>query len=220
MLEEIIETKSIQLKGIIGFYPCNQVDEDDIQLWDPTNEEAKTPVGKLHGLRQQLDMSSSDHFLSMSDFVAPKSSGRTDYVGMFAVSAGFGQEALCKKYIEDDDEYNNMLIKTITDRLAEAFAEELHTTVRRETWGYSPTEELTPAQCLNVQYQGIRPAPGYPTQPDHTEKTTMWDLMDIKAKTGIELTESLAMTPASSVSGMYFGNKHAHYFAVQEICKD
>jgi 5-methyltetrahydrofolate--homocysteine methyltransferase len=150
----------------------------------------------------------------MSDFIAPKSSGRTDYVGMFAVSAGFGQEALCKKYIKDDDEYNNMLIKTITDRLAEAFAEELHTTVRRETWGYSPAEELTPAQCLNVQYQGIRPAPGYPTQPDHTEKTTMWNLMDIKAKTGIELTESLAMTPASSVSGMYFGAKHAHYFAV------
>jgi len=103
MLQEIIETNSIQLKGIIGFYPCNQVNEDDIQLFDPANEEAKTPIAKLHGLRQQLDMTSADHFLNMSDFVAPESTGRTDYVGMFAVSAGFGQDELCKKYIEEDD---------------------------------------------------------------------------------------------------------------------
>jgi 5-methyltetrahydrofolate--homocysteine methyltransferase len=122
--------------------------------------------------------------------------------------------------LADQDEYNNMLVKTLTDRLAEAFSEELHTRVRREIWGYSPEETLDPAQCLNVQYQGIRPAPGYPSQPDHTEKTTMWELMKIKEETGIELTESLAMSPASSVSGLYFANKNAHYFAVQEVCKD
>lgn len=165
-------------------------------------------------LRQQMDIGGGDNFVSMSDFIAPKESGVQDYIGAFAVSAGFKQEVLSEKFMADHDEYNNMLLKTLTDRLAEAFSEELHTTVRRELWGYSPEEKLNPAQCLNVQYQGIRPAPGYPSQPDHTEKLTMWELMKIKEETGIELTESLAMTPASSVSGLYFANKNAHYFAV------
>lgn len=115
----------------------------------------------------------------MSDFIAPKKSGKTDYIGFFACSAGFGQDELCKKYVEDGDDYNNMMLKTLTDRLAEALSEQLHVEVRKDIWGYSPNENLTVAQCLNVQYQGIRPAPGYPTQPDHTEKTTMWELMQI-----------------------------------------
>ena len=160
------------------------------------------------------------NYVSMADFIAPRESGVQDYIGAFACSAGFRQDELCQKFLADGDDYNNIMVKTLTDRLAEAFAEYLHVLVRRELWGYSPDETLTPAQCLNVQYQGIRPAPGYPSQPDHTEKTTMWRLMQIREQTGIELTESLAMSPASSVSGLYFANPNAHYFAVQEICKD
>jgi 5-methyltetrahydrofolate--homocysteine methyltransferase len=156
----------------------------------------------------------------MADFVAPLDSGIKDYIGAFAVSAGFKQDELCNKYMADGDDYNNIMIKTLTDRLAEAFAEYMHVIVRQELWGYSPRENLSATDILNVKYQGIRPAPGYPSQPDHTEKLTMWNMMDIEAKTGIKLTESLAMTPASSVSGLYFANEHAHYFAVQEICKD
>ena len=156
----------------------------------------------------------------MSDFIAPKTSGKTDYVGLFACSAGFGQEEICKKFTADGDDYNNMMVKTLTDRLAEAFAEQLHQEVRKEHWGYSKEEDLTPEQCIAVKYQGIRPAAGYPTQPDHTEKQVMWKLADIEAQTGITLTESLAMSPASSVSGLYFANPNAHYFAVDEICRD
>ena len=156
----------------------------------------------------------------MSDFIAPKSSGKTDYLGLFACSAGFKQDEVCQKYAADHDDYNTMLVKTLTDRLAEAFAEQLHQRVRKEIWGYSREESLDVSQCLNVQYQGIRPAPGYPSQPDHTEKKVMWDLLKITEETGIELTESLAMSPASSVCGQYFANACSHYFAVEEICKD
>ena len=170
-------------------------------------------------LRQQLD-DGKDNFLSQADFVAPQSSGQQDYVGAFAVSTGFGQDELCEKYLQDGDDFSNILLKALTDRLAEAFAEYLHVYVRKELWGYASAEELTPAECLNVKYQGIRPAPGYPSQPDHTEKLTMWNLMDIEAQTGIKLTESLAMSPASSVSGLYFANPCSQYFAVQDICKD
>ena len=141
-------------------------------------------------------------------------------MGFFACSAGFGQDEICKKFINDNDDYNNMMVKTLTDRLAEAFAEQLHQVVRKDIWKYSPEESLGVNECLNVQYQGIRPAPGYPSQPDHTEKTVMWNLLKIKEETDIELTESLAMSPASSVCGQYFANPCSHYFAVEEICKD
>jgi len=156
----------------------------------------------------------------MSDFIAPKTSGKTDYIGFFAASAGFNQDEVCAKYEEEGDDYNNMLLKTLTDRLAEALAEKLHEDVRKDIWGYSPDENLTVQEMLNVKYQGIRPAPGYPTQPDHTEKTTMWNMMKIGEETGIMLTESLAMDPASSVSGLFFANPHCQYFGVEEICKD
>ena len=161
-----------------------------------------------------------DSYLSQADFIAPASSGIQDYIGGFAVSTGFGQDEVCKKYEQESDDYNSIMVKALTDRLAEALAEYLHVYVRRELWGYSPDETLTPEQVLRVEYQGIRPAPGYPSQPDHTEKTTLWSLMNVTEETGIELTESLAMTPASSVSGFYFANSNCSYFAVQEICKD
>lgn len=161
-----------------------------------------------------------ENFIAMADFVAPEDAGVKDYIGAFAVSAGFKQEELCSKYLAEGDDYNNIMVKTLTDRLAEAFAEYLHVIVRQELWGYAPAERLSTADVLNVRYQGIRPAPGYPSQPDHTEKTTMWNLMKIQEQTGIALTESLAMHPASSVSGLYFANPHAHYFACQEISID
>lgn len=139
---------------------------------------------------------------------------------MFAVSAGFKQDKIIAEFEKENDDYSIIMLKCLSDRLAEAFSEELHVEVRKRLWGYSPDEDLTYADILNVKYQGIRPAPGYPSQPDHTEKVTMWDLMNVKETTGIELTESLAMNPASSVSGLYFANPHSHYFAVEEICKD
>ena len=152
----------------------------------------------------------------MSDFVAPLESGIHDYVGMFAVSAGFKQEETIKEF--GDDEFSVILLKTLSDRFAEAFAEQLHAEVRKNYWGYSSDEKLDTADLLNVKYEGIRPAPGYPMQPDHTEKQTMWELMKVNDHTGIELTESLAMHPASSVSGLYLA--HGHYFALEEICRD
>lgn len=217
MLKDIIDKKLIEAKGIIGFYPCNSNGDDDIEVYDENDHE--TLKAKFCTIRQQLDKE-QDNYVAMSDFIAPKSGGKKDYIGFFAVSAGFGQNEVCKQYVESGDDYNNMMVKTLTDRLAEAFSEQLHQEVRKTIWGYSPDEDLSVADCLAVKYQGIRPAPGYPSQPDHTEKCTMWDLLKIKEETGIELTESLAMDPASSVCGLYFGNPNAYYFACDEICKD
>lgn len=159
MLAEIIENNIIEARGIVGFYPCNSNDEDDIEVYEEDGQTIKT---KLCTLRQQLDKD-QDHFVAMSDFVAPKSSGKTDYVGIFACSAGFNQDEACKKYVDEGDDYNNMMIKSLTDRLAEAFAEELHEQVRKDLWGYAPDENLSIEECLKVKYQGIRPAAGYPS---------------------------------------------------------
>lgn len=217
MLKDIIDNKLIEARGIIGFYPCNANEDDDIEVYDTGDME--TMKAKFCTIRQQIDKD-QDAFVAMSDFIAPKNSGKKDYIGFFAVSAGFNQDKVCKPYADAGDDYNIMMVKTLTDRLAEAFSEQLHQEIRKETWGYSPDEKLTTQECLAVKYQGIRPAPGYPSQPDHTEKNVMWDLMDIKNLTGIELTEGLAMDPASSVCGLYFANPNAYYFGCDEICKD
>ena len=217
MMNDIIENKLIEARGIIGFYPCNSNGEDDIEVYDENDGE--TFKAKFCTIRQQLDKD-QDNFVAMSDFIAPKSSGIKDYIGFFAVSAGFKQDEVCAPYVKEGDDYNIMMVKTLTDRFAEAFSEQLHQEVRKDIWGYSPEEKLSVQECLAVKYQGIRPAPGYPSQPDHTEKCTMWDMMKIKEQTGIELTEGLAMDPASSVCGLYFGNPNAYYFGCDEICKD
>merc|ERR1712146_272030 len=185
-------------------------------------DESRSEVsGKLFGLRQQAEkVDLSDPYFCISDFVAPKSSGVQDYVGMFAVCCGFGTEEACHKYEADHDDYNVIMLKAIADRLAEAYAEMLHEEVRREYWGYSADESLDPAEMHQLKYQGIRPAPGYPSQPDHTEKTFMWKHMDITAQTGIELTDSLAMHPAASVSGLLFAHPQAEYFATGKITAD
>merc|ERR1719181_2100543 len=147
-------------------------------------------------------------------------SGVEDYLGMFVTSAGFGLESICAKFKEEQDDYSFIMAEAIADRLAEAFAEVMHVMVRKDLWGYAPDEDLSVEDLIKVRYSGIRPAPGYPSQPDHTEKTTMWDLMQVKEEIGVELTDSMAMLPAASVSGLYFAHPKSEYFAVGQICKD
>jgi len=217
MLHEIVEKKLFQAHGIVGLYPANSV-EEDIEIY--ADETRKTKIATLFGLRQQAQKATAEPYLSLGDFVAPKSSDVADYVGMFAVSTGFGVDKLVAKYEAEHDDYNAIMAKALADRLAEAFAEKLHQEVRTIYWGYTEDEKLAPEDLIKVKYQGIRPAPGYPMQPDHTEKNTLWSLMKVKQETGIELTEHLAMVPAASVSGIYMANKEAKYFAVGKITKD
>ncbi|KAI8063784.1 methionine synthase [Gongronella butleri] len=217
MLKDIIKNKSLQARGIVGFYPANAVG-DDIEVY--TDETRDEVAATFYGLRQQSEKETDEPYYCLSDFIAPKSTGIADYIGMFAVSTGFGCDELCAKYDADQDDYNSIMAKALADRLAEAFAEYLHEEVRRSDWGYASEEVLSSADLFAVRYQGIRPAPGYPSQPDHTEKKTMWDLGAIGEKTGISLTDSLAMDPAASVSGLYFGHEKSTYFAVGKIDKD
>ncbi|GAA5795640.1 hypothetical protein HPULCUR_001002 [Helicostylum pulchrum] len=217
MLKNIIDNKLLTARGIIGFYPAHSVG-DDIEIY--TDESCETIAGVYYGLRQQVEKETDEPYYCLSDFVSPKESGIPDYLGMFAVSTGFGCEKLVAEYEADQDDYNSIMVKAIADRLAEAFAEALHEQVRRKDWGYASDETLSAADLFAVRYQGIRPAPGYPSQPDHTEKKTMWDIGKISEKTGITLTESLAMDPPASVSGLFFGHKESKYFAVGKVDKD
>uniref|UniRef100_A0A673ANA0 Methionine synthase-like n=1 Tax=Sphaeramia orbicularis TaxID=375764 RepID=A0A673ANA0_9TELE len=222
LLNRMIDSSSLKGRGLVGFWRA-QSDGDDINVYKDdvrVNRDSK-PVAVFHGLRQQAekDSASSEPYLCVSDFVAPVNSGVADYVGVFAVGV-FGAEELSQRFQDQGDDYNSIMVKALADRLAEAFAEELHARVRKELWGYSADEALQTLDLHRVRYQGIRPAAGYPSQPDHTEKTTMWSLAGIQEKTGIALTESLAMTPAASVSGLYFSNPQASYFAVGKITKE
>jgi len=216
MLEEIISTNLLEANGIVGFYPCNS-SADDIIVY---NEDSDDEIARFYGLRQQTEKEVNTCFACISDFIAPRETGLKDYIGLFAVSAGFGTEAICKKYEEINDDYNIIMCKALADRLAEAFAEKMHEEVRTTLWGYCRSEAMSADNMHKIMYQGIRPAPGYPSQPDHTEKITMWQLMDIENKTGIELSSSLAMMPAASVSGLYFANPNSSYFSVGKIDKD
>ncbi|XP_072189410.1 methionine synthase isoform X3 [Excalfactoria chinensis] len=221
LLKILINQKKLQARGVLGFWPARSV-QDDIYLY--AVEEAvgsSEPIAKFCGLRQQAEKDSActDPYYCLSDFIAPLDSGICDYLGLFAVAC-FGVDELCNDFRRQDDEYNIIMVKALGDRLAEAFAEELHERVRREFWAYCSDEQLNLSDLRKIKYEGIRPAPGYPSQPDHTEKLTMWKLANIEETTGIGLTESLAMTPASSVSGLYFSSPKSKYFAVGKICKD
>ncbi|KAM4624117.1 methionine synthase isoform 2-T2 [Polymixia lowei] len=223
LLNRLIDSRGLQGRGLVGFWPAQSVG-DDIHVYadDVTPHSNLQPIVKFHGLRQQVekDSASSEPYLCLSDFVAPRDSGVADYIGLFAVGV-FGADKLSKQFEAQGDDYNSIMVKALADRLAEAFAEELHARVRKDLWGYSTEEGLLHAADLHrIRYQGIRPAAGYPSQPDHTEKSTMWALAGIQDKTGICLTESLAMTPAASVSGLYFCNPQASYFAVGKITKE
>ncbi|XP_033624581.1 methionine synthase-like isoform X1 [Asterias rubens] len=220
MLDKIINQRLLQASGVVCIYPAYSV-EDDIYVF---KEEIGIgdPKAIFYGLRQQAekDSGSNEPYMNLSDFIAPRESGVNDYIGAFAVSAGFGSKDLCEKYEKEYDDYSIIMVKALADRLAEAFAEELHERLRKEFWGYGNEELLETQDLLKIKYEGIRPAPGYPSQPDHTEKKTMWDLMEVETNCGIHLTESLAMEPAASVSGLYFAHPKSSYFAVGKITKD
>jgi len=215
MLQEFIDTKALQMHGIVGIYRANTVG-DDIEVYK--GEAGEEVACKLYTMRQQAEKEGSDPYFALSDFIAPK--GTADHVGMFVTSAGFGLDSIIQKYKDSQDDYSYIMAEAIADRLAEAFAEVMHVMVRKELWGYAPDENLSTEDLIKVRYNGLRPAPGYPSQPDHTEKATMWELMDVQKEIGVELTESMAMLPAASVSGLYFAHPDSQYFAVGSICKD
>jgi 5-methyltetrahydrofolate--homocysteine methyltransferase len=216
MLGQIVKENWFRASAAFGFWPANAVG-DDIELYG--DESRAGPIAVLHGLRQQLSKREGRANASISDFVAPVDSGLADYVGAFAVTAGIGEDEVAERFKRANDDYSAILVKALADRLAEAFAERLHSGVRREFWGYAPDETLTPEALIAEQYRGIRPAPGYPAQPDHTEKGTVFRLLDAN-RIGIKLTESFAMWPGAAVSGLYFSHPQSHYFGVGKIERD
>ncbi|NJL07955.1 MAG: methionine synthase [Methylacidiphilales bacterium] len=217
MLEAITAEKWLTAKAVVGFWPANRLDDDIVLFRD---DRRKTPLAKLHTLRQQISRRDTERAnIALADFVAPLESGIADYVGGFVVTAGLGEEARSAAFKAAHDDYSSILLKAIGDRLAEAFAERLHLAVRRELWGYAPDEALSVDDIAAERYRGIRPAPGYPAQPDHTEKATLFELLGVN-KIGVKLTESFAMWPASSVAGLYLAHPEAHYFGVAKIERD
>ncbi len=219
LLKKIVDGKWLKADAIIGFWPANTVG-DDIEVY--TGEPRVARLAMLHTLRQQIarDPKRDRAHTALADFIAPKDTGLGDYIGGFAVTAGIGDMQALKTHFKDTDDYGRILFKALADRLAEAFAERMHARVRTEFWGYAKDEKLTNEELITEKYEGIRPAPGYPAQPDHTEKKTLWKLMDVGNKTSIELTESFAMMPAASVSGLYFANPASHYFGVGKVERD
>jgi len=217
MLKQIIEEKWLTANAVVGFWPANSVG-DDIELF--ADETRKTPLATLHTLRQQMARESGKANIALADFVAPKETGLADYIGGFALTAGIGEEDVARRFDRANDDYSKILVKALADRLAEAFAEALHAKVRRELWGYAPDETLSNEQLIAEDYVGIRPAPGYPAQPDHTEKGTLFDLLDAEKAIGVKLTESYAMWPSAAVSGFYFANPESRYFGVGKIGRD
>ncbi|MBS3945077.1 MAG: methionine synthase [Melioribacter sp.] len=217
LLGKIINEKLLSANGIVGLFPANSFD-DDIEIYSDENRSGI--LATLHTLRQQIIKSKEIPNIALADYIAPKNSGINDYIGMFAVTTGIGIEAIIEKFTNEHDDYNVIMTKAIADRLAEAFAEYLHEKVRKEIWGYATGEKFSNEDLIGEKYTGIRPAPGYSAQPDHSEKLTIWKLLDVKNKTGISLTESLAMYPAASVCGLYFANPEAKYFSVGKVSKD
>jgi 5-methyltetrahydrofolate--homocysteine methyltransferase len=216
MLKKLIDEKLIKARAVFGFWPANQVADDDIEVYGEQGEKLAT----LHHLRQQASKPDAKPNLSLADFVAPKDSGVTDYVGGFITTAGIGAEELAKAYQDKGDDYNSIMVKALADRLAEACAEWLHERVRKEYWGYAKDETLDNEALIKEQYKGIRPAPGYPACPDHTEKGTLFRLLDADGASGVTLTEHYAMFPTAAVSGWYFAHPEAKYFAVGKVEKD
>ena len=223
MLGQIVAEKWLTTKGVYGIFPANTVNDDDIEIGPPTPE-----GGVVEGyekmlfltLRQQSQKTKGAPNIALADFIAPKESGITDYVGAFCVTTGFGVDEKAAEFEASHDDYNSIMIKALADRLAEAFAEYLHEKIRKEIWGYANDETLSNEALIKEEYKGIRPAPGYPACPDHLEKKTLWQLLDAEANTGVKLTESLAMWPASSVSGYYFAHPESKYFGLGKIKED
>jgi 5-methyltetrahydrofolate--homocysteine methyltransferase len=216
LLREIVDKKLLKAQGVYGFYPANSEGDDIIVYSDASRSGELT---RFHTLRQQKESHRGKPQMALADFIAPLSSGLIDYIGAFAVSAGDGTQELAQKFEQENDQYNSIMTKALADRLAEAFAEYLHQRTRAD-WGYGKEENLTPEELIAEKYRGIRPAPGYPACPDHTEKAILFKLLQVTEATGIALTESYAMFPAAAVCGLYFAHEEAHYFAVSAIGKD
>ena len=216
LLDRVVNEKLLTAKGVFGFFAAKSIG-DDIEVYADASR--RSALATIHTLRQQSEKPHGQANLALADYIAPDSSGRNDHVGVFAVTAGHGLDELCRRFDQDHDDYNSIMAKALADRLAEAFAEYLHKRARVE-WGYGTVEELTNEDLIREKYRGIRPAPGYPACPDHTEKRTLFDLLSVETHTGITLTESYAMLPAASVSGWYFAHPDAKYFAVGKIGKD
>jgi len=217
MLKRIVEERWFTPKAVIGFWPANAIG-DDIALYAGESREER--LATFHTLRQQLARRDGKANVALADFVAPKDSGKADYIGAFVVTAGAEEEKISARYARANDDYGSIMVKALADRLAEAFAERMHERARREFWGYASAENFLPEELPNEPYRGIRPAPGYPAQPDHTEKATLFRLLDAEKRTGVRLTESFAMTPASTVSGLYLAHEQAHYFGVAKVERD
>ncbi len=218
MLDKIISNKWLKANAIIGFYPANSINNDDVELYQ---DDSRTEVLQtFHFLRQQMKKPLGKYNQCLADTIAPKDSGVQDYIGAFAVTTGIGIESKLAEFEKEHDDYQSIMLKALADRLAEAFAEKMHELVRKQYWGYAADETLDNEALITEQYQGIRPAPGYPACPDHTEKGTLWDLLNVKEETGIELTSSYAMTPTAAVSGFYLSHPQARYFGTGKVHKD
>ena len=229
----MFDEKLLKAKAVFGLFPANTVNDDDIEVTvenchaeldsashNKGRDYAQPDKLRFLTLRQQLKKREGVPSFALADFIAPKESGKQDYIGAFCVSTGFGTQELAQQFEDAHDDYNSIMIKALADRLAEAFAEYLHKEVRTNHWNYSQNENLSNAELIKERYKGIRPAPGYPACPDHLEKKTIWKLLQVKEKIGVNLTESLAMWPAASVSGYYFGNPEAKYFGGGKIKED
>ncbi|WP_084509745.1 methionine synthase [Gramella portivictoriae] len=218
LLKRILEEKLLKARAVFGLFEANTVEDDDIQVKFSENQEKKTATFRT--LRQQLKKHGNQPNFALADFIAPEESGVQDYIGCFCVTTGFGTQELAQQFEAQHDDYNSIMIKALADRLAEAFAEYLHQKVRTEDWGYAAAENLSNEALIKEEYKGIRPAPGYPACPDHLEKLSIWEILQVKERIGVELTESLAMWPAASVSGYYFANPEARYFGLGKIKED
>ena len=218
LLTEILDKKLLTAKAVFGLFPANSEGEDDIEVY--TNDQRDEVAVKFLTLRQQLKKREGKSNLALADYIAPKTTGLADYIGAFCVTAGFGTAELAKQYEDNNDDYNAIMIKALADRFAEAFAEYLHREVRVKYWGYAAQESLDNDALIKEKYKGIRPAPGYPACPDHLEKNTIWNLLQVEERIGVSLTESLAMWPAASVSGYYFAHPEAKYFGLGKITQD
>jgi 5-methyltetrahydrofolate--homocysteine methyltransferase len=216
MLKQIIAEKWFEARGVVGFWAAN-ADGDDVVLY--TDEKRDTELARLHSLRQQMSKAEGRGNVALADFISP-AGGAGDYIGAFAVTAGHGELEVAERFRQAGDDYSAILSTALADRLAEAFAESLHRRVRTELWGYAPDEPFDLDALIGETYRGIRPAPGYPAQPDHTEKATIFRLLNAEDATGLELTESFAMTPPAAVSGLYFAHPQSHYFGVGRIDRD
>jgi 5-methyltetrahydrofolate--homocysteine methyltransferase len=207
----------LRARAVLGFWPAH-AEGDDILLY--RDDARGSPIAVLHTLRQQLARREGRANVALADFVAPRVSGIADYLGAFAVTAGIGEDAVAERFKRAHDDYSAIMVKALADRLAEAFAECLHRRVRKEFWAYAADEELSNAELIGEKYRGIRPAPGYPAQPDHSEKATLLALLDVERRIGVKLTESFAMSPGASVCGLYFSHPDSHYFGVGKIERD